>query len=1233
MPRASRRYAPVLQPQYEYLRCSPGETCAELKAECGSINNSCGSPLFCGSCQPGSECDKITNRCKPCTNPKPSDLGFECGMVFLGCGDDTTDKVDAGTCTTGYTCNSINHLCEPTCTPKSTTELCLAANANCGEITNGCGGTVNCGKCPDKQSCAAAGTPNRCEVPPTPNECLAANRNCGIMTSVCRDGGMGGPLEVDCGSCIAPGEVCNENGRCGPPCTSTQCGTGDLIGHCGKGIDAGCQFARDCVCPGSLTCSTNQPGVLGDCVQPQACSKFTSGDEGAPCSNGPSPTFPTGVGGNLTCQCMGTGICINSAKQIVKDAETGTCCVNQNICGPDDCNKTVTDSCTGVTTTCGCTGNTFCNKNKNKCEPPNTCASLGAVGTRDAPCTLMGQTSPALPKDATTNLSCPCGNGGLCNVPGTVTQVTGDNAGKCCYNTAFCAPDECNTVKFDTCTGIRVDCSCKNSGTHCNNNTNRCEADNNCSALTTGGVGATCSNGPSSAFPTGSTGTDGKPILLACSCTQPGTGCFNGSTELASGSSTAGKCCLKGTCAPGACNQTYTETCSGQTLPCPDCPSFQYCSSQTCKPLLTCASHGALGIENSPCSNANAFSNGRTVALTCGCAAGYSCSSNGQLASGTQQGKCCVDTDFTCTRPDGSKVCGGTKTNKCTGATMTCACGNGEVCDTSTSTCKSSASACTANGATGASGSRCSTSPNSAFPGFPGDTTGVTCNCVGSGVCVINGRRAAAGEVGTCCSPAGCGSTCNSPIGNSCVAGENLQCGGCPGGQYCDPNSKTCSTYLNCQSYISNVGAQGSQCSTQGNPSWPAYTGDTRGLVCYCNSGLECYNSSGQPASTSGNCCKRPNCPYNTCASVYDECTKTNVACTCAGGNYCKNGSCTPNLTCESYGARGQTGNPCSNARAFDAGDGSKLHCGCADSSFQCVSGGTVVSGTATGTCQKAATCSTFGATGAAGAPCGGNFTSSGQTFTCGCNSGLSCSSGGRTVTGTQNGTCCQNTNTCNGRCSYVDSCTGQTVGCGCSAGTHCDTASNSCVTDKTCANYGANGSINNPCSNSPNPAFPGGPSNNNLSCTCSTSGNYNNIQCVGATSSNAGTCQCTPTVGNCGQNGQSNGCGGTISATCPSPQKCHNNACCTPKTCLNSAGATSTGQIGEPCGTFPDGCGGDRSCQQCDIGGTPNKANNMCDPTTQVCKCTPFGLGECTTRGWKGSQPDGCGGFVNCPS
>src|SRR6185295_14983658 len=119
-------------------------------------------------------------------------------------------------------------------TPKCVPATCQTAQAECGLIGDGCGGTVDCKQCAPPQVCGGGG-PSKCGgTGCTPTTCALLDVACGMAGDGC-----GGAL--NCGECVAPA-TCGGGGmpsKCGvPTCTKTKtscaaddCGTfGDGCG-------------------------------------------------------------------------------------------------------------------------------------------------------------------------------------------------------------------------------------------------------------------------------------------------------------------------------------------------------------------------------------------------------------------------------------------------------------------------------------------------------------------------------------------------------------------------------------------------------------------------------------------------------------------------------------------------------------------------------------------------------------------------------------------------------------------------------------------------------------------------------------------------------------------------------------------------------------------------------------------------------------------------------------------
>ncbi|WNG57899.1 hypothetical protein F0U59_26455 [Archangium gephyra] len=124
----------------------------------------------------------------------------------------------------GYQTTTFNTISEiyddgSACEPAT----CVASGAVCGSISNGCGGTLDCGSCPGGQICSAS---NTCEIC-VPTTCESQGRVCGSSSDGC-----GGTLE--CGTC-SDGLSCLD-GVCGIPAPPTVSFTSPTEGSTVQGI-------------------------------------------------------------------------------------------------------------------------------------------------------------------------------------------------------------------------------------------------------------------------------------------------------------------------------------------------------------------------------------------------------------------------------------------------------------------------------------------------------------------------------------------------------------------------------------------------------------------------------------------------------------------------------------------------------------------------------------------------------------------------------------------------------------------------------------------------------------------------------------------------------------------------------------------------------------------------------------------------------------------------------------
>jgi hypothetical protein len=221
------------------------------------------------------------------------------------------------------------------CTPKS----CQDLGYNCGQNSDGCGGSISCGACPAGQKCGNGGF-SKCGPSSTtgsdggsictPTTCLALGYDCGYAGDGC---GNSLNCNGDGGGC-APPKYCGGGGfnKCGGnsglapdggvPCTPTTC----------QALGYNCGYADD-GCGNLLNCN----GASG-CTPPQFC-----GGGGFNQCGGNSGVGPDGAASctPVTCQKLGYN------------------------CGPAG------DGCGGVLD---------CNQVSGGCQAPNTCGGGGKPG-------------------------------------------------------------------------------------------------------------------------------------------------------------------------------------------------------------------------------------------------------------------------------------------------------------------------------------------------------------------------------------------------------------------------------------------------------------------------------------------------------------------------------------------------------------------------------------------------------------------------------------------------------------------------------------------------------------------------------------------------------------------------------------------------------------------------------------------------------------------------------------
>lgn len=192
-------------------------------------------------CPPAQVCQAgrcFRDECRPLTC---EDRRAECGQIDDRCGG----TLDCGSCAGGEPC--VGNLC------------CEAASCDgrCGMQSDGCGGTLDCGGCPPGETCGGGGAPNVCGVGTcTPLTCAELGYGCGPTSNGCGD-------IIDCGTCDPPNS-------CGGGGTPNECGCLPAVVTCGMrecgDMDDGCGGAVSCgSCGDESICS-----LAGTCC-PDPC--------------------------------------------------------------------------------------------------------------------------------------------------------------------------------------------------------------------------------------------------------------------------------------------------------------------------------------------------------------------------------------------------------------------------------------------------------------------------------------------------------------------------------------------------------------------------------------------------------------------------------------------------------------------------------------------------------------------------------------------------------------------------------------------------------------------------------------------------------------------------------------------------------------------------------------------------------------------------------------------------
>jgi hypothetical protein len=174
----------------------------------------------------------------PCV-PAVCPVGVTCGEVPDGCGG----TVHCGDCAGGLVC-AAGACCAPT--------TCAAQGASCGTIPDGCGSTLDCGGCAAGESCSG----NVCQC--APKTCADLGLTCGVASDGC-----GGTLT--CSACPA-GTTCElATGVCKTPPGQAAWDATLKVPSC-AGESASCDSGTLLVGRGRLGPEPNAPNALGGCA-------------------------------------------------------------------------------------------------------------------------------------------------------------------------------------------------------------------------------------------------------------------------------------------------------------------------------------------------------------------------------------------------------------------------------------------------------------------------------------------------------------------------------------------------------------------------------------------------------------------------------------------------------------------------------------------------------------------------------------------------------------------------------------------------------------------------------------------------------------------------------------------------------------------------------------------------------------------------------------------------------
>jgi hypothetical protein len=270
------KYSPVLRDYAFKFTCGAAcvpTTCAAQGKNCGSIDDGCGSTLFCGTCSgTGVTCGGGGTAnvcgCTPQTVAQLCDYR-NCGTYTAtdNCGQSRT--VSCGTCSgPGVSCagTGLANVCG--CPAATDVQLCAAAGAECGSLvtTDNCG-TVRtvpkCGDCALTNATPVCTASNKCAI----GVCNATWGNCNAVTG---DGCETTLLSLtNCGTC---GSACNPQNVSGATCATGACD----YGACNVGF-AECDGVRANGCERNIRTNSDCGACGAVCARNNAVTSCSTG--------------------------------------------------------------------------------------------------------------------------------------------------------------------------------------------------------------------------------------------------------------------------------------------------------------------------------------------------------------------------------------------------------------------------------------------------------------------------------------------------------------------------------------------------------------------------------------------------------------------------------------------------------------------------------------------------------------------------------------------------------------------------------------------------------------------------------------------------------------------------------------------------------------------------------------------------------------------------------------------